>query len=90
MNKCTFCGRLSNDKTKFVEGYEILEHCTDCEDQILEGKDERAIENTFNMMKEMNKMKQTTTRCIKYPQFGMEEAEMRGWCKICKFKGGGC
>lgn len=36
MSKCTFCGRESNEKTKFVEGYEILESCTDCEQEIVE------------------------------------------------------
>lgn len=35
MNKCTFCGRKSTHRTKSVGGYEILECCTDCEDEIL-------------------------------------------------------
>lgn len=40
MKKCTYCGRESEDcKTKFVEGYEILEYCSDCEAEIL--KDEK-------------------------------------------------
>lgn len=38
MNKCTYCGRTSNCKTKFIGGYEILECCTDCEAEIQEGK----------------------------------------------------
>lgn len=33
-NKCTFCGREDNVPTKNVGGYEILEHCSDCEREI--------------------------------------------------------
>jgi hypothetical protein len=40
INKCLFCGRESTDKIKFVCGYEILECCTDCEDEILKGQKE--------------------------------------------------
>lgn len=36
MNKCTFCGREANCETKFVNGYEILEICTDCEEELME------------------------------------------------------
>lgn len=36
MNKCTFCSREADEKTKFVGGYEILECCTDCEEEITE------------------------------------------------------
>ena len=35
MNKCTFCGREAIDNTRYVGGYEILDCCTDCEDEIL-------------------------------------------------------
>lgn len=35
MNKCTFCGREASENTKYVNGYFILECCTDCEDEIL-------------------------------------------------------
>lgn len=38
MNKCTFCGREGEWKTKNVGGYEILEVCSDCEVEILEGE----------------------------------------------------
>ena len=33
-NKCTFCGRTAEEKTKYIGGYEILECCTDCEDEL--------------------------------------------------------
>lgn len=33
-NRCTFCGREEDERTKFVEGYEILESCKDCEREI--------------------------------------------------------
>lgn len=35
MAKCTFCSREGEEKTKHVGGYEILECCTDCKDEIL-------------------------------------------------------
>lgn len=39
MNKCTFCGRESSVyNIKHVEGYAILECCTDCEKDILREK----------------------------------------------------
>lgn len=44
MAKCTFCGREADQKARFVGGYEILECCTDCEDEILE---EQRIEDDF-------------------------------------------
>lgn len=34
MNKCTYCGREGEEKTKEVRGYTILECCTDCEKEI--------------------------------------------------------
>ncbi|MCQ4924872.1 hypothetical protein NE686_17350 [Tissierella carlieri] len=34
MSKCTFCGREEDEKTVFVGGYEILESCTDCKEEI--------------------------------------------------------
>lgn len=38
MNKCTYCSRESDSHNfKIVEGYHILECCTDCEDEIKEG-----------------------------------------------------
>jgi hypothetical protein len=41
MNRCTFCGTTSDFfDTKFVGGYEILECCHDCEDEILEDQEE--------------------------------------------------
>ncbi|HDR8453991.1 TPA: hypothetical protein QC364_000783 [Bacillus cereus] len=39
-NKCTFCGGTGTCDTKNVGGYEILESCTDCEKEILEGNEE--------------------------------------------------
>lgn len=41
MEKCTFCGREGSDsnKTKVVGGYIILDVCTDCEEEILTGKE---------------------------------------------------
>lgn len=36
MNRCTFCGREDDThNTKYVNGYEILECCTDCEAEII-------------------------------------------------------
>ncbi|MFA6105915.1 MAG: hypothetical protein WC725_05000 [Patescibacteria group bacterium] len=59
MNKCTFCGRESEShKTKFVGGHGILECCTDCEAEILEGQLE--YENDFgNESLENNPKSQT-------------------------------
>ncbi len=39
MNKCTFCGREDQSKTKNVGGYEILECCSDCEAEITQGEE---------------------------------------------------
>ncbi|WP_324655086.1 hypothetical protein [Bacillus paranthracis] len=39
-NKCTFCGKTDTCDTKNVGGYEVLESCTDCEKEILEGNEE--------------------------------------------------
>lgn len=36
MNKCTFCGREDDCGTSFVNGYEILESCTDCKEELIE------------------------------------------------------
>ncbi len=36
MNKCTFCGREANCDTKFINGYEILDNCTDCEEELMD------------------------------------------------------
>lgn len=38
MTKCTFCGREDNCGMKVVEGYEVLETCTDCEIEIKVGE----------------------------------------------------
>lgn len=38
MNRCTYCGREANSNTEQVGGYTILEVCTDCKDEILEGQ----------------------------------------------------
>ena len=35
MNKCTYCGREGDWRTKAVGGYTVLECCTDCEREIL-------------------------------------------------------
>lgn len=41
MNKCTYCGREADfGNTKFVGGYEILECCPDCEEEIIRGHQE--------------------------------------------------
>lgn len=41
MEQCTFCGRESEtENTKHVGGYTILDHCTDCEAEILEDKED--------------------------------------------------
>lgn len=38
MARCTFCGNEQEDvNTKYVQGYEILETCTTCEKEIIEG-----------------------------------------------------
>lgn len=34
MNTCTFCGRTETFDTKEVNGYTILECCTDCEHEL--------------------------------------------------------
>lgn len=34
MAKCMYCSREADEKTKFVGGYEILESCTGCEEEI--------------------------------------------------------
>lgn len=42
MSRCTFCGRVADhENTKVVEGYTILDECTDCEMELLEGGEEQ-------------------------------------------------
>jgi len=51
MERCTFCGRESETaNTMVVGGYTILDHCTDCEREILENDE---IINEHDEMKQL-------------------------------------
>lgn len=48
MNECGFCGRKAEESTKIVEGYRILECCSDCEKEIRNTPYSQEIDNFIN------------------------------------------